>query len=179
MIRAFINRRRFAPAAWMAQCASLIARYAWRNLGEEPPGWRARPEWLGRVLICPRILWIRDAIVAPGWGWAPRQRFDGGLVPPITIFGFGYLESRYAVGDPDAVLMRRRIFDAVDTAHGHRTNLSVHHVHFRFAYFRTCSIFAKPGSDPAYLVNGERDYFEMRSDGLAKRRKPHWRSAIE
>src|SRR5437764_10181969 len=53
----------------------------------------------------------------------PRQRLNARLISPVTISGFGYLEAHCAVGDPDSILVRRRVFDAVSAANGHQLDL--------------------------------------------------------
>jgi len=50
---------------------------------------------------------------------------------------------------------------------------------FRFGYFRAGGVLPSRRANPSYLVDGERDYLEMRFDRFAERRKPHGRSALE
>jgi len=65
---------------------------------------------------------IRDAPVGRRRRCVPGQRFNGRLISSITISRFGDLQSRRAIGDPDAVFVH--VLDTVDTAKGHQIELS-------------------------------------------------------
>ena len=99
--------------------------------------------------------------------------------------------------------MRRRVFDAVNTANRHQSDLSTAWMidagayaelfdnsamerrkratrrGARFGYFRAGGVLQSRSANPPYLVDGQRDHLEMRFDRLAERRKPHGRSALE